>query len=170
MSIEPGFVSSRQFDSSTRHSVEKGRHSNNTLWQYAADFFPLPSTHAERARRKREPVAGRLQWLAGSICRSQSANERAETRFCRLETNIYQSKNWWINWLSNRNQAIIHCRTSLNWTLTKVPNVDGIPHKTAVFYMNKGLCGPRVCHTHRTKTWEDNGNRIRWRMDIFHSK
>ena len=116
-------------------------------------------------------VGGSVLRLAGSICRSQSANERAETRFCRLETNIYQSKNWWINWLSNRNQEIIHCRTSTKYgTLTKVPNVDGIPHKTAVFYMNKGLCGPRVCHTHRTKTWEDNGNRIRWRMDIFHSK
>ena len=65
MSIEPGFVSSRQFDSLTRHSVVKGRHSYNTLWQYAADFFPLPSTTTPKgpAERENRLLEGFNDWL-----------------------------------------------------------------------------------------------------------
>ena len=65
MSMEAGFVSPRQFASLKPHPGVKGRHSYNTLWQYAADFFPLPSTTAPKgpAERENRLLEGFNDWL-----------------------------------------------------------------------------------------------------------
>ena len=65
MSIEPGFVSSRQLIVRRGIRFVKGRHSHNTLWQYAADFFPLPSTTTPKgpAERENRLLEGFNDWL-----------------------------------------------------------------------------------------------------------